>query len=761
MPAILRVVRLLDVATTANTAPETNGTNGDDTINGEANEDLLFGGGGVDTIKGDDADLDNADPGDAGADDYIEGNGGADAIHGNFGEDDIAGGGSATTGVLDANRDGTLDPTRSGETLRDANDVIVGDNGVGTAGDSDVIAGDNARIRRPLAAGAWRIDGQRKDVDAEPGAQLRDVFLFDIDLVGTGEPGDSSPGESGVDTITGNGGEDILLGQANGAATDVYGTESGVAGTANCQDATGGPGSGTLSGSEEVPNGDNDNDDLPDLNDPQCRSAAPGDTVLGETGEDYIEGNQGSDNLAGGEGEDDVVGGSSSNTGHLNAILPPADRDAGFAPGAITDPNRPFNLLDGHDVVEGNAEDDIVTGDNAFVDRYTGASGVWLTMAGPGAGPFVATDRPNSEPARGPYTASDMVRRDVTTRTVRESAGAFGNDYVRGGGGKDDVYGLLGNDWLEGNEEEDAIVGDMGKIVDNQLGGPTPDTVPDPPLNQFIEPEQPFLGSTIDYAGTLKREVTLYAFNEAVPATAGIGHDVALGGDANDVIHTGPGEDLANGNAGDDRIWLGDNFTATTAVKGKAQARMAHDRVDAAWGGIGHDHLWGGYGADYLDVRPRSVTSTPGVTPTSDPETWFQVAGGEASHNGIVYGQENFQGIDYLYGGWDQDTMQANEGDNGPKPGDRLLDWAGVYNGYYLCPSTYGDWVSTRAVSPGMIAFLQAMSQGFGATTTATAGSSGFRETAIVFQNEHGQNTQPVHPDTPAHFTCGPGVTIP
>ena len=744
-----------------NTAPETNATNGDDTINGEANEDTLFGQGGIDTIKGDDADLDAADPGDAGADDYIEGNGGADLIHGNFGEDDITGGGSATTGVLDANRDGTFDPARSGETLRDGNDLIAGDNGDGTAGDGDVIAGDNARIQRPLAGGDWRVDPQRKDVDAEPGAQLRDVFLFDIELVGTAEPGNAATGESGVDTISGNGGEDILIGQGNGAVADAYGTETGIAGPANCQNATGGPGSGTVSGTEEAPNGDDDNDDLPDLNDPQCRVTAPGDTVLGESGEDYIEGNQGSDNAFGGEGEDDVVGGSSSNTGRLNVILPPADRDAGFAPGAIADGNRPFNLNDGHDVVEGNAEDDIVTGDNAFVDRYTGAAGVWLTMAGPGAGPFAATDRPNSEPARGAYTPTDMVRRDVTTRTVKESGGAFGNDYVRGGGGKDDVYGLLGNDWLEGNEDEDAIVGDMGKIVDNQLGGPTPDAIADPPLNRFIAPPQPFLGATLDYAGSLKREVTLYAFDESQPATAGIGHDVALGGEANDAIHTGPGEDIANGNAGDDRIWLGDNFTATTAAKGKVQALMAHDRVDAGWGGSGHDHLWGGYGADYLDVRPRSETASPGITPTSDPETWFQVAGGEASHNTVVYGQESFEGIDYLYGGWDQDTMQANEGDNGPKPGDRLLDWSGVYNGYYLCPSTYGDWVSTRSAAPGLLEFLQAMSQGFGATTTATAGTSGFRETAIVFQNEHGKNTNPIHPDTPAHFTCGPGVTLP
>ena len=92
-----------------------------------------------------------------------------------------------------------------------------------------MVAGDNARIQRPLdGSGDWRIDDQRKDVDAEPGAQLRDVFLFDVEKVGGAERVDAAdPGESGADTITGNGGEDILLGQANGAVADAYGNETG------------------------------------------------------------------------------------------------------------------------------------------------------------------------------------------------------------------------------------------------------------------------------------------------------------------------------------------------------------------------------------------------------------------------------------------------------------------------------------------------------------------------------------------------------
>jgi hypothetical protein len=33
-------------------------------------------------------------------------------------------------------------------------------------------------------------------------------------------------------------------------------------------------------------------------------------------------------------------------------------------------------------------------------------------------------------------------------------------------------------------------------------------------------------------------------------------------------------------------------------------------------------------------------------------------------------------------------------------------------NVYYVCPSTYGDYISTRAIAPGLITFLQNLSQG-------------------------------------------------
>ena len=261
----------------------------------------------------------------------------------------------------------------------------------------------------------------------------------------------------------------------------------------------------------------------------------------------------------------------------------------------------------------------------------------------------------------------------------------------------------------------------------------------------------------------LKREVTLYAFNEISPPRPGSDTTSLSAATANDSIHTGPGEDLANGNAGDDRIWLGDNFTRHHGDEERVADRLAQDRVDAGWGGLGHDHLWGGYGADYLDVRPRTTAWCRASSRRAIRRRGSRSRAARPSQQRrLDYGsaRDNFEGIDYIYGGWDQDTMQANEGDNGPAPGDRLLDWGGSYNGYYLCPSTYGDWVSTRAIAPGVIGFLQAMSQGDGATTTATAATSGFRETAIVFTNEQKDNTKPIHADTPAHFTCGAGTVV-
>lgn len=64
----------------------------------------------------------------------------------------------------------------------------------------------------------------------------------------------------------------------------------------------------------------------------------------------------------------------------------------------------------------------------------------------------------------------------------------------------------------------------------------------------------------------------------------------------------------------------------------------------------------------------------------------------------VIQNNQHHQGIDWIYGGWDRDIMQADVADNGPNPGDRLLDWSGAFNLYTHCNAAHGG--STCAASP-------------------------------------------------------------
>jgi hypothetical protein len=376
----------------------------------------------------------------------------------------------------------------------------------------------------------------------------------------------------------------------------------------------------------------------------------------------------------------------------------------------IDDDRQGTNLRDGDDTVNAGDEDDAVVADNAVVKRPVQATGLWRTF----------------KSAVGATKQFDLAVRDVSMAQTPEPAGAFGNDYVRGQEANDDVYGQLGDDYVEGNQGEDAVVSDLGKITNNLLG----DGVDDAGLTQaVIAPNQPFFDATVYENGSLYRVAQLYAATAG--AGVGAGSDTVLGGDGEDSVHLGPGADLANGNTGEDHLFGGDG-------------------PDAMWGGPDHDEVFGGYGDDWMDIEPRPARVDKKQTFPEDPPEWYTYAN-----------IQNYQGLDLIYGGWDQDAMQADEGRPGPHPGDRLIDWVGGYNAYYVCPGAYGERVITRSHSPSMIAFLQQLAQGNGAHLTADAAASGFREVGIVFPNEARLNSNPTHPDHPAHFTCSTQVPEP
>ncbi|MEH6737785.1 MAG: hypothetical protein V7695_04455, partial [Sulfitobacter sp.] len=245
---------------------------GNDYIAGGADNDLIFGQLGMDTIQGDssidlnangladndiaDADqvavdaardalfgllnvmpsTDDYDGADTDGDDYIEGNGGEDVIFGNLGQDDIVGGSSSLYLGLSG-----------GETLRpDGADLLfggsgtaiarndLGDEGIdGHARDADVIVGDNGNILRivgtdGISSGAYL--GFEYDIYGGEKIIVRAVDLidyteggadFDAAALNDNGAGDEIHGEAGDDSIYGMTGSDVIYG--DGQNDDIIG----------------------------------------------------------------------------------------------------------------------------------------------------------------------------------------------------------------------------------------------------------------------------------------------------------------------------------------------------------------------------------------------------------------------------------------------------------------------------------------------------------------------------------------------------------
>ncbi len=663
-----------------------------DATAGSFGGDVMAGGGDVDLIFGQGGN--DAIEGD-GDGDYIEGNDGNDAIGGGDGHDDIMGGGSANDGVIDGDR--------VGDTLRDVGETVVS----GGDGD-DWITGDNSLVSRNVTT-----------------PNRAPIELFDVQRVDLGA---ISPDTSGGDYLHGNDGTDRIFGQGNGAQSPTQ------------TDPADGRNNDFISGSLldttdfDRQSGTFDEDD-------DTAGEWLGDVIFGDDGDDEIEGNHGNDLIFGNgsavgagpvEDEDDITGGGSANDGKID------DDRAGLGD----------RLRDGADVIHGDAFEDaggFLDTDDAVGDEdaIIGDNG-WVKRSGP------------NQAGSGPDgVAFDVVGRDVRMVQASTPVGSFGDDHVLGNGGHDELYGQGGDDAVEGGWGSDAVIGDLAKVTTELLlPGPRPQTSLCRTA-RTIAPREPFVSADVCQDGTLFRLVQLYAFDDTVPGTVVAGKDVLLGGDGDDWMHGGAGQDLMQGDgdglgfttgplpgveyvvdpnstsADVDRMFGGDSNGA-----GTVNTTTGGDG-DAIWGGRGDDHTYGGRGDDMLDVHPDGLF----------PATWEAWAEAEV---------ESFHDIDIVYGGFDQDAMQGNIADNGPVDGDRMFDWVGVYNIMYLCPASYGAYVTIRDQNPALIDYLLEQAATDGALTPADKPSSGGNEVAMVYKPDVNKNANPVYPGTPGHFFCPP-----
>ncbi len=113
--------------------------------------------------------------------------------------------------------------------------------------------------------------------------------------------------------------------------------------------------------------------------------------------------------------------------------------------------------------------------------------------------------------------------------------------------------------------------------------------------------------------------------------------------------------------------------------------------------GMGRVRVYGGWGFDLIDLRASTVVDN-GLNDIPVPN----------SHGGA--GSPDWEAL--AYGGSGQDIMFAGTG------GDRLIDWVGNHNSYYVPFSQFGMPAVSRTLMPFLPEFLYALSKSDGADQT-------------------------------------------
>lgn len=173
-----------------------------------------------------------------------------------------------------------------------------------------------------------------------------------------------------------------------------------------------------------------------------------GDSLYGDDGDDYLNGSGGDDLLQGGPGDDLLRGG---------------------------DGNNSIGGGDGNDWLEGNAEGDF-DGGRDTIDGGAGNDHIWGYMElGSSLGVRDLADFINAG------DGSDYVQGNAGADTIFGGAGAdrlrggAGNDSIDGGDGPDQINGDKGNDTVIGGEGNDLLFGGEGD--DDLTGGSGNDNV--------------------------------------------------------------------------------------------------------------------------------------------------------------------------------------------------------------------------------------------------------------------------------------------
>ena len=628
-----------DSIVAANTIQNIVGSGGTDELTGDAQNNRLVGGLGDDTL---------------------EGGLGNDILVGGLGADIYVFGGDYGNDVIQGDADGGI--------LRFINATGIGSFDFSRDADGDVLI-EHGSNSVTIRAGAYKagIYTIQYGADSSP-VTLGKLYLGTngndntdtTKLVGT-DVGDLMFGLGGDDILEGGLGNDILGGGAGndrlfgGAGTDeLYGGAGNdfLQGGGNGDKFDGGAGINTISyrGSDasvgvSVEIGKNNGAGL------FARGDAAGDSIvavgtvqniIGSSGDDFLAGSAGVNRLVGEDGADTLYG-----LGGNDILVGGAGADLYVFGGDY-----------GNDVIQGDADGGILrfidaTGFDSFdFSRDTdgdvliehGSNSVTIMASAYKAGIYTIQHGANDAPVTlgKLYLGTNGNDNTDTTKIVGTDVGDLmfgfgGDDLLQGGLGADRLEGGAGNDELEGGLGADLYVfsgnygsdiiqsdADGGRLIFTDAVGldgftffraDNNDVVIMHGSNSVtiragayaddrytIELGSTFMGkliySTGLFVGTDDPDLLVGGDGED-NIKSGLGDDILFGGDGDDNLNGGDGIDRLFGGDGDDDLDGGDGIDRLFGGAGNDNLYGVTGN-DIIYGGAGNDNLEGGYGDDVL-----------------------------------------------------------------------------------------------------------------------------------------------------------------
>ncbi len=601
------------------------GDDGQDSLVSGAGSDQLMGGNGNDTITSG-AGFDLLDGGDGTADILMEstttnlalssaqltiglGDGSEVDDHINFEKAILLGGGAANVMtasnadipvslfggggndvLIGSNQADYVDGQGGNDTLsaRDGNDTLNGAAGIDVFRDvaySDFVPGEIRNLTLTNSSFLVKVGPGTLSADSLLGFEVADITGGGMrDLFNA-----SGFTNTGVTTINGGGGNDVIVGTAGADMIFTLTGADSILGGGGSDSVFSGSGNDTISGGAGADNlnGQNGNDSIVGDADNDILIGGAGQDILsGNAGNDFLSGQDGFNQLFGGDGNDTLQGGSTRDLlfgevgdDRLFGLQGNDDLDGGDGAdsliGAVGDDSLTGGT--GADTLQGDLGSDTLDGGADF-DRINEVFDTNLTIVGStlstpsfGTDSVVAVERIQ---VSGGAANNFFDARQATVAVFL--AGAAGNDTLLGGSKADGITGGDGDDVLSGGAGGDVLDGGAGTdyiiekanvdftvngvtITSSATGMDTPTTI-----------ERIVL---IGGAGANKLDASLASIPVILLGAAGndtllggSGADSLSGGSRNDSTVAGSdGVDSLNGGAGSDVL---ENDAADTKVTG-------------------------------------------------------------------------------------------------------------------------------------------------------------------------------------------------